>query len=426
MKKQFVSYVRAIAALSWVLASCSPQAGENESSSPRRSPAGAEQQQASQVKPIAKVNPQLVAANTRFGFKLFEEIRKRSPDKNIFISPTSVAIALGMTYSGAGGNTRQAMGKVLELPQLGWQEVNAANAALLASLNEADPQVKLAIASSLWANREISFQPDFIETTQDFYAAKISKLNFTDAAAASQINNWVKQHTHRKIDKIVDRIDPNAILFLVNAIYFKGTWTTPFSKASTREHSFTLLDGSRKQLPLMSGSGAYRYLENELFQAASLPYGAGRLSLYVFLPKPGAALPTFYNRLNAQTWEQWMQQFKSRQGAVELPRFKLEYESRLDDALKALGMQVAFDRRRADFSGMTPARASIDRVAHKTFVEVNEEGTEAAAATGTGMIATSVPTQPPFKMTVDRPFFCVLRDNKTGTLLFMGAIVNPD
>lgn len=426
MKKQVFSYIQAIAALSLVLASCSPESSETKGSSTRRSPEGGEKQTASKLKQVGEVNPQLVAANTRFGFKLFEEIRKRSPDKNIFISPASVAIALGMTYSGAGGETRQAMGKTLELPQLGWQEVNTANAALLASLSDADPKVKFAIANSLWANRDISFQPGFIDKIEDFYAAQISKLNFKDPAAAEQINNWVKQRTNSKIDKIVDRIDPDAILFLVNAIYFKGTWTSPFSKASTRERPFTLLDGSQKQHPLMSRSGEYRYFENELFQAVSLPYGAGRLSLYVFLPKPGSALQTFYNRLNGQTWEQWMQQFKSRPGAVELPRFKLEYESRLDGALKALGMQVAFDRRRADFSGMTPARASIDRVAHKTFVEVNEEGTEAAAATGAGITATSVPTQPPFKMTVDRPFFCVIRDNKTGTLLFMGAIVNPD
>ena len=370
------------------------------------------------------VDAKAVAANTRFGFKLFSEILKQDSGKNIFISPASVAIALAMTYNGASGETQQAMAKTLELQGTSLSEVNSANAAAIASLKNLD-DIQLTIANSLWAKQEYTFKPDFLQTTQQFYTAKVTNLDFGDPGATTIINDWVSQSTNGKIDRIVDKIEPDDALFLLNAIYFKGKWTNEFDKQQTSEYPFYLTAGGQKQHPMMSQSNDYRYYENEKFQAVSLPYGNdGRLSLYVFLPLQNSSLSAFYQDLNAENWEKWISQFSKRQGLIRLPRFKMDYDLTLNDTLKALGMEVAFWEK-ANFSGMGDNLA-LSEVKHKTFVEVNEEGTEAAAVTSVGVILVSAAApQPPFQMLVDRPFFYAIRDNQTGTVLFMGSIVDP-
>lgn len=369
-----------------------------------------------------EISPQSIAANSRFAFKLFEQIQKQKAEENLFISSPSIAAALSIVYNGAKEETREAIAQTLEVQGISIEEVNQANAALKASLEKDDNKVEVAIANSLWLNQNSSFQPDFIQKIGEYYGAKLSKMDFSDRGAISTINNWVRQNTNSKIQQIVKDLDPQTVLIIVNAIYFKGNWSQEFDKSATQDLPFTLLDGTEKQQSLMSQSGDYPYYEQEQFQAISLPYGEGRWSFYVFLPKKG--LKSFYENLTAENWDNWMKEFRSLPGSIVLPRFKLEYDVSLKDTLKALGMEVAFDPNRADFSGMTSEQTFVNGVRHKTFVEVNEEGTEAAAATSVGIVATSVPP-PPFQMTVDRPFFCAIRDNKTGTILFMGSIVDP-
>lgn len=374
------------------------------------------------------VDNRLVSANTRFGFKLFAKLVEQDRDKNIFASPASVAMVLTMTYNGAEGETRQAMAQTLELQGMTLPEINHANAQLKAVLENPDPKVQLAIANSLWARKGIPFKPAFIKVNKDFYGAEVTDLNFSQPNAASAINDWVSRKTKGKIDKIIDVIDRDAILFLINAIYFKGTWTAEFDKTKTKEDAFHLLDGRQKKHPMMSQSGHYRYYRGQDFQAISLPYGKERVSMYIFLPDKDHRLEEFLRGLNAENWETWMSKFRKTEGTIVLPRFKLEYEVDLNDALKALGLGVAFTGGRANFQGMfsKPQDAYINKVKHKTYVEVNEEGTEAAAVTSVEMRATSVQIEPPpFRMIVDRPFFCAIRDNKSGTILFMGAIVEP-
>ena len=372
----------------------------------------------------AEVNPQLLAANNRFGFKLFGQIQKQQAEENVFISPPSIAAALSIAYNGAQEETRQAIAQTLEVQGMSIEALNQGNAALKAALENIDEKVEVAIANSLWLNENGSFQPYFIQKIREYYGAKLSQIDFRDRDAISKINDWVRQNTNRKIEQIVQNLDPQIILIIVNAIYFKGSWSQEFDKSATRDLPFTSLDGSQKQHPLMSQSGDYPYYEQEQFQAISLPYGEGRWSFYVFLPKNGTSLESFYENLTAENWKTWMNEFRSLPGSIVLPRFKLEYDTNLNDSLQALGMGVAFDPNRADFSEMTSERTFVNRVKHKTFVEVNEEGTEAAAATSVGIVVTSVPPRP-FQMTVDRPFFCAIRDNTTGTVLFMGSIVNP-
>ncbi len=370
------------------------------------------------------VNPKLIAANTRLSFKLFQAILKQQPEKNIFISPASIAIALSMTYNGAQGETQQAIAQTLELQGMSLEDVNQGNAALRTALTNLDPEVQLSVANSLWARTGEPFYPEFLQKNQTFYNAKVTDLDFTDPKTPSIINAWVKQSTNGKIEKIVDRkeIEPTTILFLINAIYFKGNWTKPFDKTQTKELPFTLLNGTQKPQPMMFQQAQYQYYTNPLFQAVMLPYGQGRLSLYIFLPQNNVSLKTFYQNLNAENWEQWMNQFQPELLLIGLPRFRLDYGLELDDTLKSLGMAIAFDEKRANFTGMTSRRpAYISKVKHNTFFEVNEEGSQAAGATS---VRISTRASPPH-LVVDRPFFCVIRDNQTKSILFMGSVVEP-
>lgn len=372
------------------------------------------------------VDPRLIEANTRFGFKLFSQVWQTSNTTNLLISPSSIAMALAMTYNGASGNTQQAMADVLAIQNLTLEELNAANAALRTSLGTADPAVKLAIANSLWGRQDFAFNPDFLQRNQQFYDAEIASLDFASPEATDRINGWVNQNTEGKIPTIIDRIDPQQVLFLINAVYFNGTWTTQFDPAATQERPFTRLDGSQKNHPLMSQSGSYLYRETDQFQAISLPYGEGRFSLYVFLPSPESNLNEFLQILTPENWNRWMSEFARRPGSIRLPKFTFEYDTSLNEVLQALGMAVAFDPNQADFSNLSDTPTFISDVKHKTFIEVNEEGTEAAATTSVGIAVTSAPLDPPFEMVVDRPFFCAIRDNQTGSLLFMGAVVDPE
>lgn len=371
----------------------------------------------------------LIAANTKFGFKIFAELLKEGVDQNIFISPSSIAFALAMVYNGAAGETKEAMARALEVGEMPLEEVNHANSILKEILEKADPEVQLDIANSLWGREGISFKPDFIRRNKEFYGAEVAALDFGSPEAVSIINDWVQDNTNGKIDKIVDNINPLTILFLINAIYFKGKWSEEFDPEETEEDIFYLLEGSRKKVPMMYQSDDYRYYRGERFQAVSLPYGEKRISMYIFLPDRDYSLEEFYEQLNAENWKSWMSQFSFKEGEICLPRFKLEYEVTLNDALKALGMGVAFDPIAANFEGMCEILQGINfyisKVKHKTFVEVNEEGTEAAAATSVEMVMLAVRPEQPFSMVVDRPFFFAIRDNKTGTLLFMGSIVDP-
>ncbi len=387
------------------------------------------------ARPVARgeISPALVNANNRFGLKLFANLREADAAGNVFISPASVAIALAMTYNGAGGETQQAMARALELNGLSLDEVNQSYAALLQTLATADPKVTLSIANSLWGRQDVAFRQDFLARVRLFYEAEVSALDFSDPATVDIINAWVNEKTNRKISRILDRISDDAILFLINAIYFKGAWVKAFDPQATREQPFILLDGSQKPVSMMSRSGEFRHLRGADFQAVSLPFGApdaeGRFSMYVFLPDESSSLDALAARLTAEQWAAWMAQFAPAEGFLAMPRYTLEYEAGLNNALSALGMGVAFDPQQADFSLMVdlrPENVFISSVRHKTFIEVNEEGAEAAAVTSVEMGVTSAREEPErFTMIVERPFLVAIRDDRSGAVLFIGAIVAP-
>jgi len=378
---------------------------------------------------VKKVDERLTATTSRFAFKLYGQVVKERGDKNVFVSPSSVALALAMTYNGAEGETRQAMAQTMEIQGMSVEDLNRGFGELKSVLANVDPQVQLRIANSLWADKKFSLNPAFIQRTKEYYGAEVATLDFADPAAPDTINSWVAKNTENKIPTIVDRISPEKILYLINAIYFKGQWQFEFEKAKTKDDVFRLAAGRQKQLPMMFQTREYQYYEEKDFQAVALPYGKGRVSMYVFLPGEHTTLEQFEQSLTAEKWTTWMQGFRRTPGDLKFPRFKVQYEANLNEVLISLGMAEAFDPKRANFSALGELkgeRAYISEVRHKAYAEVNEEGTEAAAVTSVGIGVTSV-QQPreKFTMKVDRPFFFAIRDNLTGVVLFMGSVADP-
>lgn len=377
----------------------------------------------------SQVDTRLTVASSRFSFKLYDQLVKSRKSDNTFASPASVMLALAMTYNGANGTTRESMARTLELEGMSLEDLNRAFADLKSALAPDDPKVQLKIANSIWVKNGLVLNPAFIARNKQHYAAEITNLDFADPAAAKTINSWVSKNTNGKIEKIVDQIGDGAVLFLINAIYFKGQWQVEFKKEDTKPDVFKLAGGKQKELPMMSQSRSFLYFKGKDFQSVALPYGAGRVSMYVFLPDEQSSLDEFEKDLTPENWELWMRSFQLNPGDLMLPRFKVEWESVLNEPLKALGMAEAFDSSRADFSQMAkvkPGDLFISEVKQKSWCEVNEEGTVAAAVTSVGMATTSVQRpREKFVMKVDRPFFFAIRDNLTGVVLFMGSIRNP-
>jgi serpin B len=377
----------------------------------------------------AAAMPQLSSAVTKaaesynsFGLKLLAQTRRTVPGKNVFLSPAGLAFALSMAADGARGETLRQMLAMLQLPA-GAPDLNAANLALLEHLSKLDPKIKLEIANSLWTARDAVILPAFLDAGRKFYQAEVASVDFGNPATAQRINAWCGDHTHGKIPELVQPPLDAYRLLLLDAIYFKGDWTTPFDKTLTRDMPFTLGDGSVVTHPRMTRTGKFEYAEDETFQAVRLPYAGEAVSMYVFLPKKG--LDDFVRSLTLENWKQWTGRLRSSRGALELPRFKLVNEYNLNPVLQALGMTAAFSRQ-ADFRGMSGEPLYISIVKQKTYVDVNEEGTEAAAVTGIAMSAMAAHREePPFLMVVDHPFVLAIADRQSGALLFLGVIVDP-
>ncbi|UCD17788.1 MAG: serpin family protein [Candidatus Zixiibacteriota bacterium] len=375
-------------------------------------------------------NPEsTIQGNTEFAFRLFDKITGEDYGENVFFSPLSISLALTMVYNGADGETKAAMARALALEGIDIEQVNESFRNLMTDLPEIDPSVTLEIANSIWARQRTKFDQHYMKRVKDHFDAEITTLDFSSRSSVDRINDWVGKKTHDKIKDIISQLNPEDVMILINAIYFKGAWSKVFDAALTENRDFHLLDGKSKQHPMMTQTDRYDYYHGPDFQAISLPYGRRKISMYIFLPGEGVPYDKFLAGMDKVNWEQGLDRFHNSKGTIVLPKFKLEYQKQLNDILKSFGMGVAFDANLADFSKMNgdPAQGniSISEVMHKAFVEVNEEGTEAAAVTSVRMALTAAVPEEPFEMIVDRPFMCAIRDNITGTILFMGAIVDP-
>lgn len=383
--------------------------------------------------PSASVD--VAAADNAFGFRLLNAVQKTNPRHNVVLSPVSAAINLSMALNGADGPTRQEMLDALSLSGLQLDAINTANEQLIKVIRTSVKSVTLSVADSLWVDsRRATLRPDYVKQMQASYDAELADLDFSDQSAAGRINGWASEETHGRISKIIDRIDPADLVLLLNAVYFKGEWTHKFDKAQTQQRDFALAGGSVKQVPRMAQSGRFDYFETPVMQAIRLPFGEGDLVTEVLLPANSSSLGALEAELTPGHWAGWQEHYAQRSGKIELPRFELKSDYRLNESLQTLGMKRAFDPGRAQLTGMLSAASAqpgarrffISSVLQSTYWKVDEEGSEAAAVTATGVRATAVARpQQPFQMIVDRPFFCVIVDRRSGALLFLGAIYDP-
>lgn len=371
----------------------------------------------------------VIAAQNRFGLDLYRRLAASTPDETVFISPLSIHVALTMAYNGAAGITAEEMGQVLQLGDLSRDGLNTAVRELLERYGAEDLGARLNVANALWYSQELTFYQEYIERMEEFYLATVSPLSFKSPGSETIVNDWVSRQTEGLIPVLFDSLDPETVMLIVNAVYFKGEWSEPFDPALTQPRPFHLPTGDVKQVPMMYKSGQVDYYQAEEFQAIRLPYGdEKRLAMYIFLPAEDRSLNEFAASLTYEDWQTWTAGFRSRLGQVWLPRVEISYKTRLAATLQALGMAAAFDPGRADFGEIhEPAPGQnvyISDVTHQAVLKVDEEGTEAAAATSVDFAVTSLPAYE-FEFVADRPFFVAIRDEETGAVMFLGSVFDP-
>jgi serine protease inhibitor len=376
------------------------------------------------VRPLTAQEQALVQSSNTFGFDLFKEAVTQSDGGNLFISPLSVSMALGMTHAGARGTTEQGMRQTLAFGEMTTDEINQSYKSLIHLLTTMDPKVTMEIANSIWYRAGLTVLAEFVSAVESSFNAVVTALDFSAPGAADTINTWVSDKTHGKIPSIVDNpIDIDTVMFLINAIYFKGSWSQKFDADATRDATFHAPAGD-KTVKMMHLDKSVPYLNAADFQAVDLAYGDGLFGMMVILPKEGHAIEAVAAELTAANWSEWTAALNDTEINVGLPRFELSYDTLLNDVLIAMGMADAFDGSVADFSGIDGLKdLFVSRVKHKTFVKVDEQGTEAAAVTSVEIKATAVMDN---RMIVDRPFLFVIHDSHSQALLFMGKIVDPD
>ncbi len=368
---------------------------------------------------------EVAQSTNEFAFELYKQLSKEG--NNLFFSPASISTALAMTYAGAKGQTEQQMAQVLHFkPEE--KQIHEGFGGLSQLLNSTDKGYQLNMANRLWGQKTYPFQPEFLTTTQKNYGAELAKVDFAQAEQTRQeINAWVEKQTQGKIEDLIPSgvLDSRSRLVLTNAIYFKGTWANEFSKKATADAPFHLSQDKPIDVPMMHQSKEFPYTETDDLQLLELPYGGDDLSMVVLLPKKRNGLEDMESKLTAQNLEAWTKALRSKEVQVFLPKFKLTSEFRMADVLRAMGMTLAFSDQ-ADFSGISTAEdLMISEVLHKAFVDVNEEGTEAAAATGVVVRVTAALPQEPIVFRADHPFVFLIRDKRTDAVLFLGRVMNP-
>lgn len=358
------------------------------------------------------------AANA-FAFELLRQAVREDPSATVFLSPLSASMALGMTMNGAANGTFDAMRSTLGFEGLAEAEINAGYQGLIRLLAELDPTTTMALANSIWAQTGAPFLPAFLTAGRTWFDAEVRNVAFEDPATLAAINNWVREKTAGRIPKLLESLDQDVVMTLLNAIFFKGAWREPFRPADTRPETFHGAGGPQT-VPLMHRSGVIGYRETAEFQAAELLYGNGAFAMTVVLPREGRTVAALVEGLGPTAWQQLTGGFAERPIDFALPRFRLDHRRKLSADLVAMGMAPAFSEAEADFSRMIapPPRVMISSVVQKTMLEVNEEGTVAAAATAVQIVPTSLPPS----MRVDRPFLLAIRERFSGTILFLGQV----
>ena len=374
--------------------------------------------------------PAVVSGNNAFAVALYGQLRAQPG--NLFFSPESISTALAMTYAGASGDTAAEMAKTLHFT-LPPERLHPAMGALLSDLNAQHNGYQLSVADALWAEKDFNFLDSFLKLTSSNYGAGFNPVDFKNApdAARLTINQWVDNKTDNKITYLLQpgSVGPLTRMVLTNAIYFKADWERPFNIDATEDEDFHLSATQTVKAPMMNRTGEFNYFSGGSFQELEIPYKSGDLSMIIFLPSKIGGLPALEQSLTAANAQKWLTQLQPVPKVIlSMPKFKMTQQFGLADTLSAMGMPQAFQEKLADFSGMTGKRDLwISAVVHKAYIDVDELGTVAAGATAIEMVAMSRQTQepPPVVFKADRPFLLLIRDNRSGSILFMGRVADP-
>lgn len=372
---------------------------------------------------VSNISEYVLDGSSMFAFDIFKALNNEDANENIFISPFSISTALTMAYNGAEGDTKAGMEKALGYKGVDRALVNDSYKKLISNLKNIDKSISLNIGNSIWIREGELINKEFTNKNEKNFDAKISSLDFSNPESVDIINKWIKDETEGKIEKMLTGpIDPQIVMYLINAIYFKGEWLDQFKPSNTFDSDFHPYDGNTATVEMMSRTGKYEYAKGEDFKAIRLPYGKDKTSMHVILPDEGIDINDFINKMSPEQWNDIKSSLAMSSGVnLKLPKFKLEYGIKsLNNSLKSLGMEKAFSN--ADFSGIRED-IFISDVLHKAVIEVNEEGSEAAAATVVAMPASAAPMEPK-TFIADRPFIFLITDDTTGTILFMGKVLS--
>ena len=375
------------------------------------------------VRAFTQQELQVSSANTRFGLDLLRGVHARAGEPNLLISPLSASMALGMTLNGARASTWDAMRTALGFGGLAEGDINEAYRGLIAQLRARDPRVEFTLANSVWHENTFAVETPFLDALRTYFDAQVTALNFSDPSAPGIISRWAEDRTGGRIRNLIESIDPLEVMFLVNAVYFKAPWTAPFEPNATGPAPFTRSDGTTVQVATMIADRTRPFFRDAEVDGVELLYGDSAFGMVILLPGAGRSLDQLIASLTPDQWRAWMDRLVPGRLMLRMPKFRFEFGTLLNDALRDMGMDVAFRPHVADFGRITRTRNDlyISRVQHKTFIDVHELGTEAAAATAVGIGVTSL--QP--SIVVDRPFLFAIRERSSGTLLFLGRVGAP-
>jgi serine protease inhibitor len=375
-------------------------------------------------RPLTAAETRVIQSSNRFAFDLLREVNADAPGENVFLSPLSVSMALGMTMNGAEGTTFDEMRGMLGFDGMSRSEINSAYLGLMDLLLGLDRKVEMHVANSIWYRQGFPFEASFLDTVRGSFRAEVTPLDFGAPSSVRRVNDWVSSATRGRIPEILKEISPLDVMYLINAVYFKGEWVQRFDPKETISAGFAGLDGTMIPVSMMNTDGRFPYGGTAEYEAVDLPYGNGAFTMTILLPRPGADINEVVARMDDRRWREVIEGLREAQITVSMPRFRIELEEVLNEPLQRLGMTSAFRPGGADFSGMSRSAGRdlyVSQVLHRSFVEVNEQGTEAAAATKVTMRIVSLPPG----IRVDRPFLFAIRERFSGTILFQGKIVDP-
>jgi serpin B len=367
-------------------------------------------------------NEDFIKSNNKFAFEIFKKVAQVESEENFMISPVSLSLALGMAYNGTENSTKNAFEETLNYTEFSPNETNNLNKEIIYHLSDNSQGSLFEIANSLWIEKTFAIKEAFIKINKEFYDAEVQSLDFSDPNSLQRINDWVRSKTHEKIPTIIETLDPNLKMILLNALYFKSDWKYNFKEENTQELPF-YGETSTDNVQMMRRTNDLSFYQNEHFESIKLPYKNEKFSMTIFLPKENNTTSDITNLLNIENWQHWNESYTKVPVDLEMPKFKFSYEKKLNNPLSDMGISIAFTDA-ANFAGISDIPLKISFIIQKTFIEVDEKGTEAAAVTAIGMVLTNIGSSDRI-VRLNKPFLYVITEKETGSICFLGKLGMP-